>query len=208
MPLSLAGLLEWLCSFGKLTGQVYIMSIKLATLSLTIINLSSTEKHLLTILCYKANKQDECWSSVELLEINTGLKRRTIEPTLKKLRDKRILIYTGRYIGEVGQLYKTPIYRINIDNGNFCRDKDLSTAIFAFDTGNFCIEMTAKIAVHKDNIKNNTKDNGFPLTLTSKNATTEQLQDIAYYKRNPQFPMPERLQEIEDQILIDEGISQ
>lgn len=132
------------------------MSIKLTTLCFNIINLSSTEKQILTPLCFRANDKNECWSSIERLEIDTGLKRRTIEPALKKLRDKNILMYSGQYKGSSG---KIPVYCINLDNGNFCRDKDLITAIFVYDTGNFCIEITAKIAAHKDNVKNNRKDN-------------------------------------------------
>jgi hypothetical protein len=134
------------------------MSIKLTTLTYNIINLSSTEKHVLKSFAWRANDNGEAWSSIARLEVDTGLTKRTIEPALKKLRDKSILKYTGEFKGKSGLI---PVYLVNIDNGNYCRDKDLNTAIYVFDTGNFCIEMTVKIAVHKDNIKNNIKNNGF-----------------------------------------------
>ena len=132
------------------------MSISLTTLSLNIINLSSTEKFLLTALCFRADQNNEAYSCIERLENDTSLKKRTIEPALKKLRDKNILIYTGKHEGKKRNI---PVYRINLEHGIFCREKDLITAIYVFNTGNFCIEMTAKIAGQKDNIKNNIKDN-------------------------------------------------
>lgn len=142
------------------------MSIPLTTLALNIINLSSTEKAILIPLCFRANQNNEAYSCIERLEIDTSLKKRTIEPALKKLRDKNILIYTGKYEGKKNNV---PIYRINLDHGNFCREKDLITAIYVFNTGNFCIEMTAKIAGQKDDTKNNKKDNDKPFAhATSK----------------------------------------
>jgi len=132
------------------------VSIKLTTLVFNIINLSSTEKHVLKSFAWHANDKSEAWLSIALLEIETALTKRTIEPALKKLRDKNILKYTGKFKGESGRI---PVYCVNINHGNYDRDKDLITAIYVFNTGNFCIEMTAKIAAHKDNVKNNTKDN-------------------------------------------------
>lgn len=132
------------------------MSISLTTLSLNILNLSSTEKFILTVLSFRSDKNNEVYSSIERLEIDTGLKKRTIEPAIKKLRDKNILIYTGKY---EGKKHNIPVYRINLNHGNFCREKDLTTAIYVFNTGKFCVDMTAKIAVQKDNMKNNIKDN-------------------------------------------------
>lgn len=132
------------------------MSISLTTISLNIINLSTTEKFILTALCFRANQNNEAYSCIERLGNDTSLKKRTIEPALKKLRDKNILIYTGKYAGKKCNI---PVYRINLDYGNFCREKDLTTAIYVFNTGNFCLHMTAKIAGQKDNIKNNIKDN-------------------------------------------------
>lgn len=146
------------------------MSIKLTTLSLNILNLSSSEKFILTALCFRANQNNEAYSCIERLEIDTSLKKRTIEPALKKLRDKNILIYTDKY---EGKKHNIPVYRINLDHGNFCREKDLTTAIYVFNTGNFCIEMTAKIAGQKDNIKNNIKDNA---VAHAKSTSTPQTQ--------------------------------
>lgn len=141
------------------------MSIELTTLSFNIINLSSTEKFVLTAFCYRADKNHEAYACIERLENDTALKKRTIEPALKKLRDKNILIYTGKYKGRKQNI---PVYKVNLNTGNFCRDKDLTTAIFAFNTGNFCLYMTAKIAVQKDNKKDNKKDNDFSFSDLAK----------------------------------------
>lgn len=135
------------------------MSIKLTTLVYNIINLSSTEKHVLKSFAWHANDKGEVWLSLALLEIETALTERTIKPALKKLRDKDILKYTGRFEGESRRI---PVYSVNINQGKFRSNQSLIRAIYVYDTGKFCIEMSEKIALHKDNIKNNNKDNEPP----------------------------------------------
>lgn len=132
------------------------MSIKLTTLCFNIINLSAPEKHLLAPICYHANQYDECWPSIERLQLATGLKRKAVERNLKKLRDKNILIYTGKY---EGRFQNIPVYRINLDYGHFDRDQSETTVIYTHDTGHFELEIMVKMTVHKDNMKNNRKDN-------------------------------------------------
>ena len=161
------------------------MSIELTRIALNIINLSSTEKHVLKSFCFRANAKNEAYSSIERLEIDTGLKKRTIEPSMKKLRDKNILIYTGQMKGSMRNI---PVYRVNLNHGNFCRGLTLTTAIYVVNTGNFCVEMTAKIAGKKDyDLKDNIKDNGFSLTQTSNTKFNPEDQDRAHEKRLEEY---------------------
>lgn len=86
------------------------MSIELTTATLNCKGLSSTEKHILTILSFRANEKNQVWSSIKRLEIDSALSRKTIEITLKKLRDKELLQYTGLF---KGKSLKIPVYFIN-----------------------------------------------------------------------------------------------
>lgn len=86
-PLSVAGCIS------NNTGQVYIMSMELTTLCLSITEdfLSQTQKSVMIVLCFRANQNHEVYSSIEKLALNCCCSTKTIERTLKQLRDKAYL---------------------------------------------------------------------------------------------------------------------
>lgn len=132
------------------------MSIKLTTLCLDIINLSPIEKHLLIVFCFRANDKQECWSSIDRLMIDTAYSKNTVEKFLKKLRDKKILNYTGEYKGSSQRI---PVYKIDLDHPTIWGDKYLITPYWKADHPTAEDDITPPCGVHKDNIKNNRKDN-------------------------------------------------
>lgn len=146
------------CYQTKITRKFYRMSIPLTTLSLAQSGLNSIEKFILVVLCFRANQNKEAWSSIERLAVDTGYSKNTIEKYLKRLRDKNILIYTGKYKGESG---KIPIYRINLDHPTTEGDKIFITPYENLDHPTTGSEITPPRGVHKDNMKNNKKDIDF-----------------------------------------------
>ena len=138
------------------------MSIDLTTQVLSLQILSQSEKHVLTILCFRANQYKEVYSSIERLSQDCSCSKKTIERTLKKLRDKNYLLYTGKMVGES---HKIPIYCINLNHGQNGGDKKFITDNLSLDHGQFGCEITPKMGIHKDNInKDNRKDIGSSFT--------------------------------------------
>lgn len=132
------------------------MSIKLTTLCFNIINLTSIEKHLLIVFCFRANDKQECWSSIDRLMIDTAYSKNTVEKSLKKLRDKKILNYTGSYKGSSQRI---PVYKIDLDHPILWGDKYFITPYWKGDHPTEEGKITPPRGVHKDNVKNNRKDN-------------------------------------------------
>ena len=91
------------------------MSIELTTQVLAIEGLSQSEKHVLTVLCFRANQYNEVYSSIEKLALNCSCSVKTIERTLQKLRDKQYLTYTGKLAPNSKSI---PVYCINIEHNN------------------------------------------------------------------------------------------
>lgn len=100
------------------------MSIQLTTRVLEIQDLSQPEKHILTILCFLSNQYSEVYRSIEKLSIDCSCSIKTIERTLKKLRDIGYLEYTGKIAPKSKRI---PIYRINLNHGLSGGDKSLNT---------------------------------------------------------------------------------
>ena len=90
------------------------MSIELVTtcLSLKKEHMTSSEKHLLTVLCFRANKHYEAYSSIDKLINDCLLSKNTVELGLKELRRKGYLIYTGKMAPKSKRI---PIYKINLN---------------------------------------------------------------------------------------------
>ncbi len=135
------------------------MSISLTTKVLSLINLSQSEKHILTILSFRANQYNEAYSSIERLSLDCGCSIKTVERTLKQLRDKNYLLYTGKLAPKSKSI---PIYSINLTHGQFGGDKTFITDNLDFTDGHFVPQRTDKMGIQKDNInKDNRKDIDF-----------------------------------------------
>ena len=132
------------------------MSIELTTKVLTLHHLSKSQKQILTILCFRANQNKEVYSSIERLALDCSCSIKTVERSLKQLRDKNYLLYTGKM---KGKSLKLPVYRINLNHGQFGGDKEFITDNLSKDHGHSVLGMTDKLGIQKDNInKDNRKD--------------------------------------------------
>lgn len=69
----------------RITGTFYNMSIQLTTKVLSLPNLSQSEKHILTILCFRADQNNEAYSSIERLSQDCSCSIKTIERTIKAI---------------------------------------------------------------------------------------------------------------------------
>ena len=135
------------------------MSIELTTQVLSICGISPPEKHILTILCFRANQHHEVFSSIERMANDTGLSIKTIERSLKKLRDNKYLTYTGKIAPKSRNI---PIYRINLNHGLSGGDKRLTTDSQYFNHGLSVLLTTPSEGIQKDYIyKDNRKDIDF-----------------------------------------------
>ena len=147
------------------------MSIELTTLCLSIQDLSQSEKHLLTILSFRSNQNYEVYSEIERLSSDCSCSIKTIERTLKKLRDKGYLIYTGKLAPKSKSI---PIYHINLTNGQNGCALNLRTDNLDSTDGQFGNLRTDKMGIRIDNrSKDNKKDNDFSIP------TQEQKNEIA-----------------------------
>lgn len=81
--------------------------IKLETKKLTQI-----EKHILTILCFKANANHEAYMCIDKLIIACSSNRSTIERALRALRKKKYFLYTGKIAPKSNRI---PIYKIDLN---------------------------------------------------------------------------------------------
>ncbi len=134
------------------------MSIDLVNLCLKQNNLSQSEKHILTVLCYRANKNNQAYSSIERLSEDCSCSIKTIERTLKSLRDKNILIYTNKLAPNSKSI---PIYSINLTHGQNGGALNLRTDNLSFTDGQFVPQRTDKMGIRIDNKKkDNKKGNG------------------------------------------------
>lgn len=132
------------------------MSIELTTKVLSIQDLPQSAKFLLTILCFRANQNNEVYSSIERLCLDCSCSKNTIETNLKLLRDKDYLLYTGKHTGES---HRIPIYCINLNHPNKLGDKELITPNLGLDHPKIQDKITPNFGVQKDNInKDNRKD--------------------------------------------------
>lgn len=162
------------------------MSIDLTTLVLTIQDLSQSEKHVLTVLCYLSNKYHEVYRSIEKLSSDCSCSIKTIERTLKSLREKNYLIYTGKLAPKSKNI---PIYSIYLNHGQNGGDKHLTTDNLSFKDGqNEGVKSltTDKMGIRIDN-KN--KDNNKDILFTSsKNQTINpDAQDKAHDKKMREY---------------------
>ena len=139
------------------------MSIELTTQVLSIQDLSQSEKHLLTILCFRANQNQEVYSSIKRLAMDCCCSIKTVERTLKKLRDMNYLVYTGKM---KGKSHKIPIYCINLNHGQKGGDKKFITDNLSLDHGQFGNRITPKMGIQKDNINKDNKKNIYFSSLT------------------------------------------
>ena len=134
------------------------MSIDLVNLCLKQNNLSQSEKHILTVLCYRANKNNHVYSSIERLSEDCSCSIKTIERTLKNLRDKNILIYTNKLAPNSKSI---PIYSINLTHGQNGGALNLRTDNLSFTDGHFVHQRTDKMGIRIENKeKDYKKDNG------------------------------------------------
>ncbi len=106
------------------------MSIELTTKVLSLQGLTQPQKHILTILCFRANQHNEAYSSIKRLSIDCSCSIKTVERALKQLRDMNYLLYTGKLAPKSKAI---PIYSINLNHGLSGGDKSLITD-FAYST--------------------------------------------------------------------------
>jgi hypothetical protein len=138
------------------------MSIPLTTLCLNISGLSQPQKHILTILCFRANQHNESYSSIERLSHECSCSIKTVERALKQLRDMNYLIYTGKIAPKSTRI---PIYRIDLNHGLSGGDKILITDSVSFDHGLSVLLNTDSEGIRIDNVdKDNRKDIDSPFS--------------------------------------------
>jgi hypothetical protein len=75
-------------------------------------DLTPSEKHILTILCFRANKHHEAYMCIDKLIVACSSSRKTVERGLKGLRDKKYLSYTGKIAPNSTRI---PVYKINLN---------------------------------------------------------------------------------------------
>lgn len=147
------------------------MSISLTTEVLEIQTLSQIQKHILTILCFRADKHNEVYSTIERLSLDCTCNIKTVERALKHLRDYNYLIYTGKIAPNSKNI---PIYRINLNHGLSVGDKSLTTDSVSSNHPLSVLLTTHSESIWIDNnIKDNRKDNGIA-HATSKPKTQKQ----------------------------------
>jgi hypothetical protein len=155
------------------TGVVYNMSIELTTKVLSIQDLSQPQKHILTILCFRANYNYEVYSTVEKLALDCSCSIKTIERALKILRDKGYLSYTGKLAPNSRSI---PIYRINLTHGLSGGGSTLTTDSQSLTDGLSVLSRTDSEGIRIDyNIKDNKKDNSKPDSLEPPKSPKDQI---------------------------------
>lgn len=153
------------------------MSISLTTQVLLIQDLSQPEKHILTILCFRANEKHEVYSSIERLSQDCSCSTKTVERALKKFRDEGYLIYTGKIAPNSRNI---PIYCIDLNHGLSGGGSTLTTDSQSSNHGLSVLLTTPSQSIWIDNnIKDNKKDNG------KDSFSQVQLQERKYYWDNP-----------------------
>lgn len=88
------------------------MSTELVNLSFKERDLSPSEKHILTILCFRADiNSHQCWPSSKSLVHDSGYSLATVNRTLSSLKIKNKIIDTGEKKGRTKSII---VYKINI----------------------------------------------------------------------------------------------
>ena len=124
------------------------MSIELTTQVLSIQDLTLPQKYILTVLCFRANKNHEVYSTIERLTIDCTCSIKTVERSLKILRDKEYLIYTGKIAPNSKNI---PIYSINLNHGQIGGDKSLTTDFLESNNGLSVLLTTPSEGIRIDN---------------------------------------------------------
>ena len=144
------------------------MSIELTTHCFSLKGLSQPEKHILTVLCFRANQHLEVYSTIERLASDCSCSTKTVERVLKKFRDNKTLTYTGKIAPKSKNI---PIYRINLNNGLPVYGKILTMDSKFSNHGLSGSLTTPSEGIWIDNnIKDNIKDNA-KNSLNLKNKT-------------------------------------
>ena len=148
--------------------------------------LSQTEKQIMFVLCFRSRENNEVYSSIKKLALNCSCSIKTVERTLKQLRDKGYLVYTGKLAPKSRSI---PIYSINLTDGQSVRGPTLTTDNLSLTDGQFGNPRTDNLGIGIDH-KNidNKKDNGFSLEPTQ-----QEKNDVKYYL-NSSYKMPDELQ--------------
>lgn len=76
----------------------------LATFKLTKDQVTATEKLFLLCCANRADENHECYPSLKRLMSDTGLDRKTIIKIRQSVIDKKLMIYTGRFVGRSNQI--------------------------------------------------------------------------------------------------------
>lgn len=102
------------------------MCLDLANLSYKQSDLNPIEKHILLILCLRADKKTKLfWCSIKRIKEDSGYSINTVEKAMKSLRDKGKIFGTGI---KKGKLKVTPEYKILISSNPTIRgDQNLVT---------------------------------------------------------------------------------
>lgn len=102
------------------------MCVVLANLSYEQVDLNPIEKHILLILCLRANPITKLfWCSINRIKEDSGYSLNTVEKSMKSLREKNKIIKTGQ---KKGKMKVTPEYKITIiSNPTIRGDLDLVT---------------------------------------------------------------------------------
>jgi len=88
------------------------MCVVLANLSYEQTDLNPIEKHILLILCLRANPSTKLfWVSIGRIKIDSGYSLNTVEKAMKSLRDKKKISQTGN---KKGKMMVTPEYKVTI----------------------------------------------------------------------------------------------
>ena len=88
------------------------MSIDLVNLSFKQKDLTPAEKHILTILAFRANENLECWPSFKSIMHDSGYCRDTVNRCLSILREKQKIFDTGKRAGKTKSVI---VYKIVIN---------------------------------------------------------------------------------------------
>ena len=104
------------------------MCLILANLSYEQHDLTSTESHILLILCLRADTKTKLfWCSIARIMKDSKRSKNTVDKTMQTLRDKNKILNTGE---KKGKRYNIPVYKVIISNDPNSRgDLPLTTPI-------------------------------------------------------------------------------
>ena len=87
------------------------MSYDLTIIALQQKNISSSEKHVLTLLAFRANDEAKTWPSAKTITKETNLDKKTVYQCLIKLEEKNLIKKTGELQGRTKSI---PVYKLNL----------------------------------------------------------------------------------------------